>query len=33
MKKGEIFHSVKEVYVRGNTIKYFTIDDDVIKKI
>ena len=31
--KGEVFHSIKEVYIRGNTLKYFTLEDTALKKI
>lgn len=31
--KAEVFHSVGEVWIRGNVIKYFFMDDSAIKKI
>ena len=31
--KGELFHSIKEVYIRGNTIKYFNLENTALKKI
>lgn len=31
--KGETFHSIKEVYIRGNTLKYFTLESTALKKI
>ncbi|MCL4125618.1 UNVERIFIED_CONTAM: hypothetical protein GTU68_026881 [Idotea baltica] len=30
---GTKFHQIKEVYIRGNTLKYFNLDDSSIKKI
>lgn len=31
--RGEVFRSVGEVYVRGNVVKYFTLEDVALKKI
>lgn len=31
--KGELFHSIKEAYIRGNTLKYFTLENTALKKI
>lgn len=31
--KGEVFRSVADVYVRGNVVKYFTLEDQALKKI
>lgn len=28
-----MFHKVKEVYIRGNHIKYFSLDSDLPSKI
>jgi len=33
LKKGEVFHEVKEVYIRGNVLKYFTLENETLKKI
>lgn len=33
MQNGQTFHSVKEVYIRGNNIKYVSMNDDIISKI
>lgn len=33
MQNGSTFRSIKEAYIRGNTIKYFTFDDDLLAKI
>ena len=31
--KGEVFHKVGEVLIRGNVIKYFFLDNSALKKI
>lgn len=31
--KGEIFRDIREVYIRGNVVKYFTLEEHAIKKI
>lgn len=31
--RGEIFREIKEVYIRGNVIKYFTLEEHAIKKL
>ena len=31
--KGDVFHSIKEAYIRGNTLKYFTLENTSLKKI
>ena len=28
-----MFHSVKEVFIRGNTIKYFSLDSDLLSRV
>ncbi len=28
-----MFHSVKEVYIKGSSIKYVSLNDDIISKI
>lgn len=30
---GDVFHSIKEAYIRGNTLKYFTLENTSLKKI
>ena len=32
-KKGEVFHKINEVYIRGNTLKYFRIDPTMLERI
>ena len=32
-KSGLVFHSVKEVYIKGSMIKYFTLDNGLLEKI
>lgn len=31
--KGEKFHQIREVYIRGNTLKYFTLHPTALQKI
>lgn len=31
--KGEVFHKVEEVYIRGNVLKYFFLQEAALKKI
>lgn len=30
---GNRFHQIKEIYIRGNTIKYCSLDESALKKI